>query len=73
MDVQQWLLSAHTTSMETAITLPDDTVARSTKRAAELHIAPNDLIAAAVAHYLAYLDSLSLTRDMDQLLAEDAA
>jgi len=57
--------------MDTAdITIPADALARASERAAELRISPADFVAAALAHYLAYQDSLYLARDMDRMLTQ---
>jgi hypothetical protein len=55
--------------MDTSISLPKDALARSNKRAAELHLSQTEFFAIAIDRYLAYLDSLSLTRDMAAILA----
>ena len=55
--------------METAISVPPEALARASKRAAELRITPAEFIATALAHYLAYQDSLHLTHDIDEILA----
>jgi hypothetical protein len=55
--------------MRTSISLPDDAVARAQKRAAELRLSPDQFFAVAVAHYLGYLDSISLARDIDEILS----
>ena len=55
--------------METAITVAPDALARASKRAAELRMSRNDFIALALAHYLAYQDSLHLTHDIDEMLS----
>jgi hypothetical protein len=54
--------------MDTAISISDDALARANKRAAELRMTPTEFISAALAHYLAYQDSLHLTHDVDEIL-----
>ncbi len=55
--------------MEAAIPVPLDALARANKRAAELRMTPTEFVAAALAHYLAYQDSLNLTHDINEILA----
>jgi hypothetical protein len=59
--------------METPISLPRQVLIRTTDRAAELSITPDEFVALALAHYLAYQDSLHLTQDLDKILATDEA
>ena len=54
--------------MDTAISVPEDALARASKRAAELQMTPTEFISAALSHYLAYQDSLHLTHDVDAIL-----
>ena len=54
--------------MDTAISVPEDALARAQKRAAELRMTPTEFISAALSHYLAYQDSLHLTHDVDEIL-----
>lgn len=54
--------------MKTAISLPDDTYAQATRRAAELGISRSEFFARAARLYLDELASQSLTRQIDEAL-----
>ena len=53
--------------METGIYVPREALVRASKRAAELRMSPTEFVAKALAHYLAYQDSLHLTHDIDEI------
>ena len=54
--------------MKTAISLPDDTYERATRRAKELGISRSEFFATAATRYLEMLDRESLTARIDQAL-----
>jgi hypothetical protein len=54
--------------METPISLTRQVLIRTTERAAELSITPDEFVELALSHYLAYQDSLHLTQDLDKIL-----
>jgi len=54
--------------VKTAISIPDDTYTRVTRRARELGISRSQLFAQAADRYLDELDGASLTRQIDQAL-----
>lgn len=51
--------------MKTAISLPDDTYALATRRAAQMGVSRSAFFAAAAVHYLEELDRMSLTHRID--------
>lgn len=55
--------------MKTAISVPDDTFERATRRAHELGISRSEFFATAAVRYLAELDRVSLTGRIDKALA----
>lgn len=56
--------------MKTAISIPDDTFSRVTERAAELGMSRSEFFAKAAKQYLEQLDSMSVTSQIDRVLAE---
>jgi hypothetical protein len=56
--------------MKTAISVPDDTFAKATRRAHDLGMSRSEFFARAAARYLDELDAESVTRQID--LAVDA-
>jgi antitoxin MazE6 len=54
--------------MKTAISLPDDTFAQASRRAAELGISRSEFFARAARLYLDQLASQSLTQQIDEAL-----
>ena len=54
--------------MKTAISLPDDTFDRATRRAGELGISSSEFFARAARRYLDELDSRPLTGQLDEAL-----
>jgi len=54
--------------VKTAISLPDDTYAQATRRAAELGISRSEFFARAARRYLDELASPSLTQQIDEAL-----
>ena len=55
--------------MKTAISVPDDTFERATRRARELGVSRSEFFATAAARYLAELERASLTGRIDEALA----
>jgi metal-responsive CopG/Arc/MetJ family transcriptional regulator len=58
--------------MKTAISLPDDTFDRASKRAAELGMSRSEFFATAARRYLDELDDESTTRQIDLALEKSA-
>ena len=58
----------YTWKMKTVISLPDDTYAQATRRAAELGISRSEFFARAARRYLDELSSQSLTQQIDEAL-----
>lgn len=54
--------------MKTAISIPDDTFERATRRARELGMSRSEFFATAAVRYLAELDRTSLTGRIDEAL-----
>ena len=59
--------------MKTAISIPDETYQRASKRARDLGMSRSEFFSRAAAHYLDELDSESLTDQIDQAIAALAA
>ncbi|WP_182348485.1 ribbon-helix-helix protein, CopG family [Tomitella gaofuii] len=59
--------------MKTAISLPDDTYDRATRRAGELGLSRSEFFARAALRYLDELDARSLTARIDEALDTVAA
>lgn len=59
--------------MKTAISIPDDTFAAVERSVAELRISRSEFFARAARKYLAELEAESITRQMDEALAAEAA
>ena len=55
--------------MKTAISVPDETFHRASKRAAELGMSRSEFFARAAQQYLDRLDATSLTEQIDRALA----
>ena len=62
------VIPSYTEDMKTAISLPDDTYAQATRRAAELGISRSEFFARAARRYLDELASQSLTQQIDEAL-----
>jgi Arc/MetJ family transcription regulator len=62
------VIPGYTEDMKTAISLPDDTYAQATRRAAELGISRSEFFARAARRYLDELASQSLTQQIDEAL-----
>jgi predicted DNA-binding protein len=62
------VIPGYTTSMKTAISLPDDTYEQASRRAAELGISRSEFFARAARRYLDELASQSLTQQIDEAL-----
>lgn len=54
--------------MKTAISLPDDTYERASRRAGDLGLSRSEFFARAAEHYLDDLDAQSLTSQIDDAL-----
>lgn len=54
--------------MKTAISLPDETYDRATRRARDLGMSRSELFARAVARYLDELDAESVTEQIDRVV-----
>lgn len=52
--------------MKTAISVPDDTYERASRRAKDLGMSRSELFSRAVAHYLDELDAKSMVRQIDE-------
>ncbi|MGH8987009.1 MAG: ribbon-helix-helix domain-containing protein [Acidimicrobiales bacterium] len=55
--------------MKTAISVPDGTYERASKRAADLGMSRSELFSRAVVHYLDELDDSALTVQIDEAVA----
>jgi hypothetical protein len=62
------VIPGHTTAVKTAISLPDETFDRASRRAAELGVSRSEFFATAARRYLDELDSASLTAQVDAAL-----
>lgn len=62
------VLPGYTRAVKTAISLPDDTYERASRRAKELGISRSEFFATAATRYLETLDRESLTARIDQAL-----
>lgn len=68
------VIPSYTTSVKTAISLPDQLYRQATSRAQELGISRSEFFADAARHYLGALDRASLTARIDaavELAGED--
>ena len=62
------VIPGYTRGVKTAISLPDDTYAQASRRAAELGISRSEFFARAARRYLDELASHSLTEQIDEAL-----
>lgn len=62
------VIPGHTLGMKTAISLPDETFDRASRRAKELGMSRSEFFARAAVNYLDELDAKSLTAQMDAAL-----
>jgi len=62
------VILGYTTGVKTAISIPDDTFARATRRAQELGMSRSAFFSRAAGHYLDSLDAESTTRQIDAAL-----
>lgn len=62
------VIPGYTLGMKTAISLPDETFDRASRRAKELGMSRSEFFARAAVHYLDKLDAKSLTAQMDAAL-----
>ena len=65
---QTSVLPGYTRAVKTAISLPDDTYERASRRAKELGISRSEFFATAATRYLETLDRESLTARIDEAL-----
>lgn len=63
------VIPGHTHAMKTAISLPDETFDRASRRASDLGMSRSEFFARAAQHYLDELDNQSLTGQIDSALA----
>ncbi len=63
------VIPRYTNGVKTAISVPDDTYERVSKRAQELGMSRSELFSRAAARYLDELDSESVTRQIDLAVA----
>lgn len=66
------VIPGYTNDVKTAISLPDDTYERATRKAAELGISRSEFFARAARSYLDQLAAHSLTRQIDDALQTTA-
>lgn len=62
-------IPGYTQSMKTAISMPDSTFERATKRAKDLGMSRSEFFARAADHYVDQLDARSVTEQIDAALA----
>ncbi len=67
------VIPGYTLGMKTAISIPDDTFERATRRARELGLSRSELFARAVGSYLDTLDATSITHQINTALDEQPA
>ena len=68
MPIEGKVIPGHTLGMKTAISLPDETFDRASRRAKELGMSRSEFFARAAVNYLDELDAKSLTAQMDAAL-----
>ena len=66
--IQGKVIPGYTLGMKTAISLPDETFDRASRRAKELGMSRSEFFARAAVNYLDELDAKSLTAQMDAAL-----
>lgn len=64
------VILGYTSGMKTAISVPDETFNRASKRAAELGMSRSEFFTRAAQRYLDQLDAASVTRQIDWALAQ---
>jgi metal-responsive CopG/Arc/MetJ family transcriptional regulator len=69
MNAHPPVIPSYTEGVKTAISVPDDTYERVSKRAQELGMSRSELFSRAAARYLDELDSESVTRQIDLAVA----
>ncbi len=69
MNARPPVIPSYTEGVKTAISVPDDTYERVSKRAQELGMSRSELFSRAAASYLDELDSESVTRQIDLAVA----
>jgi hypothetical protein len=67
------VIPGYTHGVKTAISVPDDTYERASKRAEDLGMSRSEFFSRAAAHYLDELDSESVTDQIDQAVTALAA
>ena len=68
MPIEGKVIPGYTLGMKTAISLPDETFDRASRRAKELGMSRSEFFARAAVNYLDELDAKSLTARMDAAL-----
>lgn len=68
MPIEGKVIPGYTLGMKTAISLPDETFDRASRRAKELGMSRSEFFARAAVNYLDELDAKSLTAQMDAAL-----
>jgi metal-responsive CopG/Arc/MetJ family transcriptional regulator len=63
------VIPGYTSGMKTAISVPDDTYERASKRAQDLGMSRSEFFSRAAARYLDELDSESVTGQIDRAVA----
>ena len=69
MNARPPVIPSYTEGVKTAISVPDDTYERVSKRAQELGMSRSELFSRAAARYLDELDSESVTHQIDLAVA----
>lgn len=69
MNADQPVIPGYTEKVKTAISVPDNTYERVSKRARELGMSRSELFSRAAARYLDELDAESVTRQIDLALS----
>jgi hypothetical protein len=65
-----WVIPGYTERVKTAISVPDDTYERASKRASELGMSRSEFFSRAADHYLDELDIDSVTEQIDRAVAD---
>jgi metal-responsive CopG/Arc/MetJ family transcriptional regulator len=63
------VIPGYTQGMKTAISVPDETFEKASRRAHDLGMSRSEFFSRAAAHYLDELDAESVTRQIDQAVA----
>ena len=65
----RWVIPGYTQDMKTAISVPDETFEKASRRAHDLGMSRSEFFSRAAARYLDELDAESVTRQIDQAVA----